>query len=116
MILEWIAAIFLILGSLFMMVAAIGVVKFDDVYMRMHAITKAASLGAILMLTSVSLLFTGWLVLLEAFLVVLFIILTTPLATQMISKSSHISNMPKGEGYITDELEDKEIEQGEKLR
>ncbi len=103
---EWIAAFFLIFGSIFMLIAAIGVVKLPDVYMRMHAITKAASLGAILMLTAVSILYVSWIVWLEAVMVVIFIIFTTPVATQMISKAAHEGHTPKGDGYIMDELKD----------
>lgn len=103
---EWIAAFLLIFGSLFMLIAAIGVVKLPDVYMRMHAITKAASLGAILMLAAVSILYVTWIVWVEALMVIVFIIFTTPVATQMISKAAHEGHMPKGDGYIMDELED----------
>jgi multicomponent Na+:H+ antiporter subunit G len=102
---EWIAAFFLISGSLFMLIAAIGVVKFSDVYMRMHAITKAASLGAILMLVAISILYFEWIVWLESVMVVLFIIITAPVASHMIAKAAHRANMPKGDGYVMDELE-----------
>ncbi len=102
---DWIAAFFLISGSLFMLVAAIGVIKLQDVYMRMHAITKAASLGAILMLAAVSLLYVEWIVWIEAVMVILFVIITAPIASHMIAKAAHKTNMPKGEGYVMDELE-----------
>ncbi len=102
---DWIAAFFLIAGSLFMLVAAIGVVKLSDVYMRMHAITKAASLGAILMLVAVSLLYVQWIVWIEALMVVVFVILTAPIASHMIAKAAHKTNMPKGPNYVMDELE-----------
>jgi multicomponent Na+:H+ antiporter subunit G len=108
MIMEWIAAFFLVSGSLFMLVAAIGVVKLEDVYMRMHAITKAASLGAILMLVAVFLLYQQWLVLIEALMVILFVIFTAPVASHMIAKAAHKTRMPKGPGYVMDELEDDE--------
>lgn len=107
---DWIAAFFLMSGSLFMLVAAIGVVKLSDVYMRMHAITKAASLGAILMLVAVSLIYTQWIVWVEALMVVIFVILTAPIASHMIAKAAHKTKMPKGPGYIMDELEDTEME------
>ncbi len=102
---EWIAAFFLVSGSLFMLVAAVGVVKLSDVYMRMHAITKAASLGAILMLAAVSIMYVQWIVWVEALMVVFFIIFTVPVATHMIAKAAHKTNMPKGDGYVMDELE-----------
>jgi multicomponent Na+:H+ antiporter subunit G len=110
---EWIAAFFLVSGSLFMLVAAIGVVKLQDVYMRMHAITKAASLGAILMLVAVYLLHREWIVLIEALMVVLFVIFTAPIASHMIAKAAHITRMPKGDGYVMDELEEAEEKAGQ---
>jgi multicomponent Na+:H+ antiporter subunit G len=110
---EWIAAFFLVSGSLFMLVAAIGVVKLQDVYMRMHAITKAASLGAILMLVAVYLLHREWIVLIEALMVVLFVIFTAPIASHMIAKAAHITRMPKGDGYVMDELEEAEEKSGQ---
>ena len=111
---EWIAAFLLIAGSLFMLVAAIGVVKLSDVYMRMHAITKAASLGAILMLAAVSIIYTQWIVWVEALMVVVFVIITAPIASHMIAKAAHKTGMPKGPGYIMDELEGVDTELPEK--
>jgi multicomponent Na+:H+ antiporter subunit G len=105
---EWIAAILLMAGSLFMLIAAIGVVRLSDVYMRMHAITKAASLGAILMLGAVSVIYVEWIVWIEALMVVLFIIFTAPIATHMIAKAAYKTGAPKGPGYVVDEMEDKE--------
>ena len=106
--LEWIVAILLILGSLFMLVAAIGVVKLPDVYMRMHAITKAASLGAILMLAAVFIWHPQWIVGIEALMVVLFVIFTTPIGTHMLAKVSHHMKVPTGEGYVMDEMDEDE--------
>lgn len=105
---QWIAAILLISGSLFMLIAAIGVVRLSDVYMRMHAITKAASLGAILMLGAVSIIYVEWIVWIEALMVVLFVIFTAPIATHMIAKAAHKTGAPKGPGYVMDELEGKD--------
>ncbi len=110
---EWIVSILLVFGSLFMLVAAIGVVKLSDVYMRMHAITKAASLGAILMLAAVFLWHPQWIVGIEAFMVVIFVIFTAPIGTHMIARVAHRMDVPKGEGYIMDELQD-ELDRQEK--
>jgi multicomponent Na+:H+ antiporter subunit G len=106
---EWIVSILLIFGSLFMLVAAIGVVKLPDVYMRMHAITKAASLGAILMLAAVFIWHPQWIVGIEALMVVSFVIFTAPIGTHMLARVSHHMKVPTGEGYVMDEMEDKEF-------
>jgi multicomponent Na+:H+ antiporter subunit G len=120
---EWIIALLLMSGALFMLVAAIGVVKLADVYMRMHAITKAASLGAILMLTAVFIRFPQWIVGIEALMVVLFVIFTSPIGAHMIARVAHLMKVPTGEGYVMDELQEEsdrqakmEQERGEKQR
>ena len=102
---DWIAAFLLVSGSLFMLVAAIGIVKFSDVYMRMHAVTKAASLGALLMLAAVSLVYTQWIVWVEALMVVFFVIFTAPIASHMISKAAHKETHRCDDCYVADELE-----------
>lgn len=43
---EILLAALLVVGGLFTLVGAIGLVRFDDFYMRLHAPTKAATLGA----------------------------------------------------------------------
>jgi multicomponent Na+:H+ antiporter subunit G len=42
--------ILLVAGSAWALLAALGVLKFDDVYARMHAATKATTLGLLLVL------------------------------------------------------------------
>ena len=37
-------------GSLFVLLAAIGVVRFSDVFARMHALSKASTLGVLLLI------------------------------------------------------------------
>jgi multicomponent Na+:H+ antiporter subunit G len=108
---EWITALLLMTGALFMLVAAIGVVKLSDVYMRMHAITKAASLGAILMLVAVFLWYPQWIVGIEALMVVLFVIFTSPIGAHMIARVSHHMGVPMGEGYVMDELQEEKNRQ-----
>jgi multicomponent Na+:H+ antiporter subunit G len=42
---EWIQAVVLLTGVLFFAVGTIGVLRFPDVYTRVHALTKADNLG-----------------------------------------------------------------------
>ncbi len=42
-----IGGIFLIVGALFILLAGVGVVRFDDIYARMHAAAKAPALGVL---------------------------------------------------------------------
>lgn len=102
---EWVAGALLMSGSFFMLVAAIGVVKFPDVYARMHAITKAASLGLILMLAAVILLFPFPLVCVEAIMSVVFVVMTAPVGSHMIARIAYKMQVPKGMPYVVDEMD-----------
>ena len=43
--LNWISLIFEITGTVFFVTGTIGLIRFPDVYCRLHAITKADNLG-----------------------------------------------------------------------
>lgn len=44
-LLEWAAAAVIVIASLFLLVGAIGLARLPDFYMRLHAPTKASTLG-----------------------------------------------------------------------
>lgn len=81
------AAILLFIGSIFIVIAAIGLVRFKDLFSRMHATTKATSFGVLLLLLAVSVYFNSWNIYIKAVLVIVFIYLTAPLAAHSIAKS-----------------------------
>lgn len=77
----------MISGALFILIAAIGMLRFNDFFSRIHASTKATSFGLLLLLISVVLYFGNWNIAIKAVLIILFIYLTAPLAAHSISKS-----------------------------
>jgi multicomponent K+:H+ antiporter subunit G len=44
-VVEWTAAILIVIAAFFLMVGAIGLARLPDFYMRLHAPTKASTLG-----------------------------------------------------------------------
>ena len=54
---EIISAILIIIGSVFMFIAALGVVRMPDLYLRMSASTKSATLGVATVLLSTAIYF-----------------------------------------------------------
>ena len=54
---EIVTALLLVLGSLFSFVAALGMLRLPDTVIRMHAATKAGTLGAGLILIAVAFLY-----------------------------------------------------------
>ena len=77
----------LLLGSFFILVAAIGMVRFKDLYGRLHASTKATYFGILLLLIGASMYFGDFQVYVKTLLIILFIYLTAPLAAHSITKS-----------------------------
>lgn len=87
MMLEIIIVILLFLGSLFILLASLGLLRFRETFSRMHATTKAASFGLLLMLVGIALFFLNLIVVIKAVLVILFVYLTAPLAAHAISRT-----------------------------
>ena len=84
---EIILGILMVFGAFFILVAAIGLLRFNDLYSRMHAATKATSFGILLIITGVSIFFASEIVWLKSILIVLFIYLTAPLAAHAVARS-----------------------------
>lgn len=104
MISEVIIAILLLSGSFFVLVAAIGVLRLPDLMMKMHASTKAGTLGAGLILVSVGVAFDEISVLTRVIATIIFLLLTAPVAAHLIGRAAYYVGMDFWEGTITDEL------------
>lgn len=77
----------LLAGAVFVALAGIGVVRFPDLYSRMHAATKATALGFALVAVAAALrLEDGRFKLLLA---VALILLTSPVAAHLVGRSSY---------------------------
>ena len=76
------------LGAFFILVSAIGLLRFPDLYTRMHATTKATSFGLLLLILGTAIFFNTGMVWLKSLLVIIFIYLTAPLASHSIAQSA----------------------------
>jgi multicomponent Na+:H+ antiporter subunit G len=101
---EAITAVLLVVGATFVLLAAVGVVRLPDVFTRMQAATKAASLGMICMLMGVAVFFGQLDVTVRAVLIVGFIFLTAPVSAHMVVRAAYASGVPLWEGTHLDEL------------
>lgn len=84
---EILAGILVLAGGVFSLIAGLGLVRLGDVLMRMHASTKAGTLGSILTLTAPVLIFWDIGVTTKATVAVLFLLLTAPIAAHMIGRA-----------------------------
>jgi multicomponent Na+:H+ antiporter subunit G len=101
---DWLAGILLLLGGLFMAIAALGVYRMPDLYMRMSSSTKASTFGAVLLLGGVSLVFLDPATTTKAIAVILFLFVTTPVAAHMIARAAYYAGVKLWEGTQVDEL------------
>ena len=90
---EAFAALLIILGCLFCLIAAIGMVRLPDTLIRMHAATKAGTLGAGLILAAVAIQFAEMGTVLKALLTLVFLYLTAPVAAHLIGRAAYRSGI-----------------------
>lgn len=105
MIKEWIIVIVMLSGALFMLLASLGLIRLPDIYTRMHAATKAPTLGLFLMLVSLCLYFTSFFTIINSVFTILFLFLTIPVASHMIARAAHRIGTPKWKATVRDDLE-----------
>lgn len=82
------AGLCILAGAAFVLIAALGVFRLKDVLNRMHASTKAGTLGAALTLTAAALHFGSTAITAKVIATILFIMLTAPIAAHMIGRAT----------------------------
>ena len=82
------AAILILIGSSLALVAALGLQRFGDVFARMHAATKPATLGLALVLLGAALAISSPGAVAKLLLVVVFQFLTAPLAAHLVGRAA----------------------------
>lgn len=76
-------------GLFFSFVGAIGIIRMPDLYTRAHATSKAETLGAVLTLAGVALVFNAELPAMKTLLLLLFMFLTNPTAAHAITRAAY---------------------------
>ena len=97
------AAILLVLGSAFMLLAGIGLLRLPDLFLRMSATAKAATLGAALSVLGAAVHFGGPVMLGRAVVIVAFLFLTAPVAAHRIGRAGYRRGDALYDGTICDE-------------
>jgi len=95
MIFELLISVFMVLGSFLILIAALGVLRLPDIFMRLHAATKATSLGILLLLIAVTIHYPDWTVIVKSLAIIIFIYLTIPVSASMLGKSSLDTDLPR---------------------
>lgn len=103
---EWITIILLLIGATFIFLSAVGLLRLPDLFTRMQAASKAATLGIGCILLATVVHFGQLDAAARALLITAFVMLTTPLAAHMIGRSAYVTGEPLEEDSTQDELRD----------
>ena len=87
---DYLIALFLLIGSFFTLVGSIGLVKLPDFFMRLHGPTKATTLGVGAMLVASMLYYFAYhdAVRLNELLIIIFLFMTAPVSAHLMSKAA----------------------------
>ncbi len=94
-IVEWLAAACVLIGAFFLLVGAIGMVRLPDFYMRLHAPTKASTLGVGGVLAASLLI--GWAqgrFAVAELLITLFVFVTAPVSANLLAQAALHLRLP----------------------
>lgn len=100
---DLITALFLWVGAFFMLVSALGLVKFPDLFTRMHAAAKTGTLGIVCLVVGVAVHFQRLEITFIAFLMITFFFITVPIASQIIGRAAYHIGVELWSGTVCDE-------------
>ncbi|MFO7179846.1 MAG: monovalent cation/H(+) antiporter subunit G [Pseudomonadota bacterium] len=105
LLLQWVTALLLLLGAVLCLLAAVGVLRFPDTFLRMQASAKASTLGLACLLAGTALQFPEVSMIMRLGSIAAFIMLTAPLSAHVIARVSLHRGTPLWEGTVLNEYE-----------
>ena len=107
------AAVLVLLGAGLMLLGAIGLHRFPDVFARMHSATKPATLGVLFMVTAAAIRVESGRSVTKLLLVAAFQFLTAPVAAHMVGRAAYRAGTEHTPDTVVDELAEAEHAAGD---
>lgn len=101
---EIISAVLMLIGVLFMCLAALGILRMPDLFLRLSTTTKAATLGVGSVLLAIAVRFEDVGVASRALAPLVFLLLTAPIAAHMIGRAAYFVGVPLCQATVLDQL------------
>lgn len=96
----------LVIGSLFALAAVIGILRLPDFYTRMHAASKAGTVGSGVMLIALGIHADDGAVLARAIAGAVFFLLTAPISAHLLAKAAYTVGYRLGRESVCDDMAD----------
>ncbi len=90
---DYIAWGFFIIGALFVIVGALGILRFPDFYTRIHASGLTDTLGAEFILIGMAIQAPSWLIAAKILMMMIFLLLTSPVATHAVAHAAWVGGL-----------------------
>lgn len=94
------------IGTLFMLISALGILRLPDVFTRMHAAGKAATLGVSCILLGTALFLQDQAVMLRMVALIALFFVTAPIATTSMARAAYRTTTTRDFRLLYDELRD----------
>lgn len=107
---EVVAGAMMVVGALLALLAGLGLQRFPDVFARMHAATKPATLGLVLVLGGGALLLDDVGATAKLLLVVVLQFLTAPVGSHLVGRAAYRSGTELSDATAVDELAGVEVD------
>jgi multicomponent Na+:H+ antiporter subunit G len=101
---ELISAVLMLGGSFFTFATAVGILRLPDFFLRVHAITKAGTLGVGLVFLAAAVFFSELTVVTRALATVAFVLVTAPVSSHLIGRAGYLDRVEMWEGTSVDDL------------
>jgi multicomponent Na+:H+ antiporter subunit G len=98
-----------LVGSVFLFSAGLGVLRMPDAFNRIQTGTKASTLGTILVLLGLAILHPAWTW--KLLILIFFVLLTNPVSSHALARAAHATTRAEEMGpMVIDRLEESEAE------
>lgn len=102
---DWLVIILSTVGTLFILLAAFGLLKMPDFYMRVSISTKAITLGTGLILLATAVSFNEFSITSRVLAIIIFIVLTAPVAAHMIGRAAYFTKVYMWDKSVINDLQ-----------
>lgn len=99
-------------GGFILFVSGLGILRMPDVWNRLHAGTKATTLGSLLFIAGIGCLQPTWIP--KLILILIFIVITNPVSGHAIARAVHMCREEKPDNLLKDDLAEANLN-GEEL-
>jgi multicomponent Na+:H+ antiporter subunit G len=101
---DLISHILMITGAIFLLLAAVGVLRMPDLFTRLQPATKGTTLGIACTLLAVAVHFADSGITARALAAIAFFFLTAPVTAHLVGRASYFVGVPLWKGTVIDEL------------